>query len=252
MSRLLVQILSGSLLLFAMTICNAEDDSAVLSIAEISAVPRAVRSCEFEYLSFNGDRRKVAVDGEKFFVRVAGRKAGFDGRWYWVQNPLRIERSSFLGFKQLDTHPLNAPYLWAWGDPSIAMWSDLAKNEIWDEVKQRMTYLESREVREQTCDVYLVDYPERSKRYVVAFSRELRGFPIQISFEYGGKHFSTVDVLETHQVGPSAIVAVKGQAERVGRDPIPWMQVELDSIKVNQPVEEALFRPQLRRQRPAG
>lgn len=229
-----------------------ENDAGVLTVKRISKLPRQILSCELNYKFHDrrGDRistRSIAVEGEKFFIDIGRSQAGFDGEEYWSKDPRRpaprIEKASFLGFKQLDTHPLNAPYGWVWGDPKKACWSDLQHDATWKSVGERMTYQATRTIHNQTCDVYVVDYPDSAKKYTVAFSRRLGGFPIQISLEINGEHFSTGDVLEAHRVG-DAVIATKGQAKNKFNDePIDWIDVDVDSIQVNQSLDPAVFQP---------
>lgn len=229
-----------------------EADPSVLTVERISKLPKEIVTCElnYRYHDSRGQRvetRRVVVDGDKYYIETGQYQTGFDGESYWSKDHRRptprVEKASFLGFKQLDTHPLNAPYAWVWDDPKIACWSDLRKEETWNSIGKRMSYRATRTVHRQICDVFVVDYPESERRYTVAFSRELDGFPVQLSVEIKGKHFSTGDVLETHRVG-GVVIATKGQAKNKFSDELKqWIDVDVESIQVNQPINSAIFRP---------
>jgi hypothetical protein len=214
-----------------------------LTIEKISKLPREIKSCKFNYAT----SRSIAVDQEKFFIDIGPTQAGFDGKHFWSKDQRRptsrIEKNSFLPFKELDMHPLNAPYIWVWGEPEAASWSDLRKDETWKSVANRMSYKARQTVHNQTCDVFVVNYPETNKKYTVAFSRSLGGFPVQISLEIENKPFSTADVLETHRVG-NAVIATRGQARNnFSAERKEWIAIDVDSISVNQPVDVVIFQP---------
>jgi hypothetical protein len=231
----------------------SDRDASILTLEQISALPRRIRSCELAYTLLDGAVRKLAVDDQKFYIdrdrpfngETYRTRLGFNGQIHWSVDPPRSFNTRILprvpGFKQVEMHPLNAPYLWVWGEPSEAVWSELQQQAAWDSVRQRMTYVGTRLVREQTCDVYVVDYP--GMRYEVAFSRELEGFPIQIVNEMDGKEFSRFEIVEVRRGDGNAIIATKSQTQKPGQDAVAYHVVDANSIRVNQPLDPASFEP---------
>lgn len=225
---------------------QAADNGSQLTVQEISELPAKLRSCQLEYrTAFSQAAMTVAVEGKKYRIETPGMRTGFDGETHWVADPRRgniaTAKEKPLTLRQVAVHPLTVPYLWVWGDPGSAVWSELQSEQAWKAVQEKMQFHEERVIRDQTCDVYRVSYPELDKEYEVAFARELDGFPVQVSTWLGGKHIVTVDVLKTQRDGSGAIVALQIQSTQQGKEPVMGQRVDVDSLRINQPIDQNLF-----------
>ena len=85
------------------------------------------------------------------------------------------------------------------------------------------------------------DYPEQNKRYRVAFSRELGGFPIQVERFASDKYFGTLDIIKTHKDRSGAILPIEMQSTLAGEAPKLERAVDVSTLRINEPIDPAKF-----------
>ncbi len=197
----------------------------------------------------------LLIDGDKFYHGYVNnlnerhtKSFGFDGTTYWDRD-LNPQRPAMAGYGTKSffpvglggSTPLIAPYLWFWGDLKKISWSDLHSPKAWSEVTSMLKYESTRSIRDQTCDVFSIEYPDQNKSYRIAFSRELGGFPIQVERSANDKHFGTLDVIKTHKDRSGAILAIELQSTLAGESPKLESAVDVSTLRINEPIDPAKF-----------
>ena len=218
------------------------DHSEVLQRAKL--LPMNLDSCELEYANqvSHFEPRKLAVDGDKFFLDTGRLKKtiGFDGRQHWAkQNDGKgalVSKVRVASSIQLDLHPLILPYTWFWEDISQGKWSDLRSGDMWDSAIERLRPLDEREIRGTKCYFYEVTYSSDNS-HVVAFVGD--GFPLQVESKKNGA-FSKLEILNFVKDSTGAVVGTEFLKTRT--DNSQWrLIVNAKSLKFNQKVDPALF-----------
>lgn len=218
---------------------------------QASGLPVLLDSLEMTYETLypRQSSTDLKVDGDKFYIKKSlgqGVAVGFDGTTYWAQRqnegkPTSFSKNAFSGIRQLESHPLISPYLWAWDSVKVAEWSHLRSVAFWQELRKRLEFIETRDIRGEACDVYKISNVSQGKYYEVAFSKQSNGFPIQTMLQIDDQHFSTLDVLATHIDVSGAVVGTEFQVTKPGKEPFLYHRVLLDTLKVNQQVEPSIF-----------
>ena len=197
----------------------------------------------------------LLIDGDKFYHGLANspngrhvKSFGFDGTTYWDRDytPQRPTNAGF-GTKMFfpvglgGSTPLTAPYIWFWGDKKKVCWSDLRSSNAWTEVASKLKYESTRSIRDHTCDVFAMVYPDQKSSCRVALSRELRGFPIQVERTANGKYGGVLDITKTHKDRSGAVLAIEFQATLEGESPKLVYAVDVATLRINEPIDQARF-----------
>lgn len=205
-------------------------------------VPLHLDSCDLEYanevnLFFP---RKLAVDGDKFYLNAGPKTVAFDGKQYWSKNAdgkgALVSKMKVSGSIQLDLHPLILPYSWFWENISQGKWSDLRSQEMWDATIKRMNFRESKPILGQDCSIYEIAYSSDNV-FFVAISKD--GFPIQFESKKDGKS-SKLEVLRVVRHSSGAIIGTEFLKTRPD-DTQSSVLVQEKSLRINEKVDPALF-----------
>lgn len=205
-------------------------------------VPLHLDSCNLEYASEVSlfYPRKLAVDGDKFYLNAGSKTVAFDGKQYWSKNAdgkgALISKMKVAGSIQLDIHPLILPYNWFWENITQGKWSDLRSQEMWDTTIKRMTFRESKPIRGQDCCIFEIAYSSDNV-FFVAIGKD--GFPIQVESKKDGKS-SKLEVLRVMRHSSGAIIGTEFLRTRPD-DTQSSVLVQEKSLRINEKVDPALF-----------
>jgi hypothetical protein len=205
-------------------------------------VPSHLDSCNLEYASEVSlfYPRKLAVDGDKFYLNAGPKTVAFDGKQYWSKNAdgkgALISKMKVSASIQLDIHPLILPYSWFWENISQGKWTDLRSQEMWDSTIKRMTFRESKPILGQDCCIYEIAYSSNNE-FSVAIGKD--GFPIQVESKKDGKS-SKLEVLRVVRHSSGAIIGTEFLRTRPD-DTQSSVLVQEKCLRINEKVDPALF-----------
>ena len=188
------------------------------------------------------------IDGDRWVLRLSsGKAAGYDGEFHWAERSGEERKivsyggSEFMGFRQLNVLPITKQYAWFFGDSKEALWSDLRSLERWEEVRSRLEFIETKQIREQTCDVFRISYPALDREFEVAFSREYGGFPIQVALKLGGRLLGRSDATRLYRHASGAVIPLELRGALPDSPSETAFMIDEKDLRINEPIPDIEF-----------